>query len=146
MSKRTKKIILLIIAALVVCAAIMGYMLWNKPHRDVKDADAIAINAAALYDSFVKDSASSKNLYVDKVVEIMGEVVKTSVNQQDQQLIFIRTNTSGAYINCTMEEKLPAVKAGDNIKIKGICSGYISGDIDMGLPGDVFIIRGYPSK
>jgi hypothetical protein len=45
-----------------------------------------------------------------------------------------------------MEENSSTVKSGDNITIKGICSGYIAGDADMDLPGDVFIIRGYQIK
>ncbi len=48
-----------------------------------------------------------------------------------------------ASVNCTMEENVNNIKAGDTILIKGICSGYINGDIDMGLPGDVFLIRCY---
>ena len=32
-----------------------------------------------------------------------------------------------------MEENAGNIKAGDTIVIKGICSGYISGDVDMGL-------------
>ncbi|MEO7307057.1 MAG: hypothetical protein ABIR78_11985 [Ferruginibacter sp.] len=144
MNKRPKKLILIIIAAIIVLAGIPVYMQWNKPHKNVKDANATKITAQVLYNSFITDSAKANSLYVDKVVEVQGEVAKTSLNQQAQQIILIKTTVEGAYINCTMEKEAVGLKAGDNTIIKGICSGYISGDADMGLPGDVFLIRGYP--
>jgi hypothetical protein len=143
MSKRSKKIILTTIAVVIVAACITVYVQWNKPHTNVKDASATEITAPVLYNSFVSDSAKANSLYVDKVVEVKGEVAKISLNQQGQQIILIKTAVEGAYINCTMEKEVVGLKAGANTSIKGICSGYISGDADMGLPGDVFLIRGY---
>jgi riboflavin synthase alpha subunit len=80
------------------------------------------------------------------VVEVSGKITQVSLNQQHQQIILLKTNVSGGSVNCTMEEKANNIKAGDSIVLKGICSGYIGGDMDMGLPGDVFLIRCYPSK
>ena len=133
-----------VIAVVIVAACITVYLVWNKPHRNVKDAGAVEIQAPALYNSFVADSSKAKSLYVDKVLQVEGEVAKLSMNQQSQQVVLLKTAVEGAYINCTMEKEAVGLKAGDNTSIKGICSGYISGDADMGLPGDVFIIRGYP--
>lgn len=145
MNKKTKKIILITVVAIIVIAAITGYMMWNKPHKDVKDADAVKITAVELYNIFIIDSSKAKSSYTDKVVLVSGEVNKVSLNQQSQQIVLIKTSVTGAFINCTMERKAEGIKIGDNIIIKGICSGYISGDADMGLPGDVFLVRGYLS-
>jgi tRNA_anti-like len=146
MQNKTKKIILISAAVIIAVTAITGYLLWNKPHKNVKDADAAEITAMNLYNIFINDSIKARALYVDKVIQVSGEVAKLSVNQQAQQLVLFKTAVDGAYINCTMEEKASGFNAGDHIIIKGICSGYISGDIDMGLPGDVFLIRGYLFK
>jgi len=140
-----KKALLITILVLVLAATLTGYILWNKPHKDVKAASGLKVQAADLYNHFIADSASAKNKYTDKIVEVTGEVARLAVNQQDQQIILIKTQVNGAFINCTMEEKLDELKEGSTITIKGICSGYIGGDADLGLPGDVFLIRGYPS-
>lgn len=139
-----KRVILISAIVIVLAAALTAYMQWNKPHKDVKDASGIKISAIELYSGFITDSVKAKTRYTDKVVLVTGEVAKLALNQQDQQIILIKTAVPGAYINCTMEEKTEAFKEGDHIGIKGICSGYIAGDADMGLPGDVFLIRGYP--
>jgi len=143
MQPKTRKLILTSIAAIFVIAAAVVYWQWNKPHKNVEDADAIEINAVDLYRIFTSDSAKARLLYVDKVLKVTGEIDKISFNQQAQQVILLKTGIDAAYINCTMEKKNNGCKSGEKIAIKAICSGYISGDADMGLPGDVFLIRGY---
>jgi hypothetical protein len=145
MKGKLKRNILIFLIAIVVIAVVTGYMMWNKPHQNVKDANAIKITAIDLYKTFTTDSVKAKSTYLNVVVAVSGEVKQVSRNQQNQQVILLKTQTADASVNCTMEENINNVKAGDTIVLKGICSGYISGDIDMGLPGDVFLIRCYIS-
>ena len=143
MTGRLKKNILIFFIAIVLIAVVAGYMIWNKPHRDVKGADAVKITAIDLYKIFTTDSVTAKSTYLNAVVAVTGVVKQVSLNQQNQQIIFLKTNNEDASVNCTMEANADNIKARDTITVKGICSGYINGDIDMGLPGDVFLIRCY---
>lgn len=146
MAQKKKGIFFLLAAIALLCAASVGYLLWNKPHKNVEDAPAVRVNAAELYNLFISDSLKAKNLYADKILLVSGRVERVSVNQQSQTIIMLATGTAGAYINCTLEKAAPPVKEQELIAIKGICSGYIAGDADMGLPGDVFLTRCYLSK
>ncbi len=139
-----KRILLISVMAFVCTGAVIGYLLWNKPHKDVKDATGLKVQASELYNHYMVDSAGAKSKYTDKILEVTGEVAKLAVNQLDQQIVLIKTQVTGAFINCTMEKSSEELREGHTVTIKGICSGYISGDADMGLPGDVFLIRGYP--
>jgi hypothetical protein len=141
---KAKKIILFIIISLAVIGFAIGYIIWNKPHRDVKDANAISESAVAVYNLFTSDSTKAKTIYENKILTVSGEVRQVSLNQKNEQIILLKTNTDGGNINCTMEENIANPKPGEVIKLKGICSGYIGGDADMGLPGDVFLVRCYP--
>ena len=145
MKRNPKTNILIFFIALVIIGVAAGYMMWNKPHENVKDASAVKISAINLYKIFTSDSAKATSMYLNTVVAVSGEVVQVSNNQQKQQVILLKTQTAGASINCTMEENANNVKAGDTIVLKGICSGYIGGDPDMGLAGDVFLTRCYIS-
>ena len=145
MKRNLKTNILIFIIALILSAVAAGYMMWNKPHENVKDANAVKISAVEMYKIFTSDSAKARSMYLNTVVAVSGEVVQVSNNQQKQQVILLKTQTAGASINCTMEENANNIKAGDAIMLKGICSGYISGDPDMGLAGDVFLTRCYIS-
>jgi hypothetical protein len=141
--KFKKSFFLLFVIAII--AMVSGYMMWNKPHKNVKDSNAIKITAIDLYKIFITDSIKARSKYLNAIVLVSGEVEKVFRNQQNQQVILLKTNTRGSSVNCTLEENINNIKTGDSILVKGICSGYISGDDDMKLPGDVFLIRCYCS-
>lgn len=145
MGKKFKRYILLIFIIIITIIALIGYRIWNMPHQDIKNAVAVKTSAIKLYNSLTNDSANTKALFVNKIVAVSGEVKQVSRNQQNQQVILLKTNISNGSVNCTMEENIKNIKAGDMILIRGICIGYIGGDNDMQLPGDVFLIRCYPS-
>lgn len=125
--------------------ALIGFIIWNKPHRNIKDADAIETNAVALYQALSQDSSKMKMIFLNKVVTVSGKVKQVQTNQEGEQVILLETNVDGASVNCTMEEKVDAIKPGETTEIKGMCIGYINGDPEIGLPGDVFLTRCYAS-
>jgi hypothetical protein len=140
MIRKLGKYTILTFVAVIVIAGIIGYSIWNKPHPDIKDADAVKITSIALYDILSKHKSDSAT-YLNKVVEASGVIKSVSKNEQNQQIILLETNVSGGSVNCTMEKEVNDVKPGDTIVLKGVCSGYIGGDRDMDLPGDVFLLR-----
>lgn len=145
MTGKLKKNILFFFIVSVSVALIAGYTLWNKPHLNVKDAHAIETNAIDLYNIFMSDSSKANITYLNKVIKVSGTIWDISVNQKHQQIILLKTSVTGASVNCTMEENIHNYKAGDHVILKGICAGYIAGEPEMGLPGDVFLIRCYHS-
>ncbi len=136
--------IFLVFLGLALCGFVVGYLVWNKPHQDVKDAYAIDIDAVSLYNSFTRDFVKAKSAILNKVVKVSGVVQQVAVNQQQQQIILLKTSEPGASVNCTMEQSSNKIKEGDKVVLKGICSGYNNGDSELGIPGDVFLIRCYP--
>ncbi len=138
-----KKWIFLAITAIVASGAGVGYYQWNKGELNIENAKGIPVSSVELYNSFSKDSLAAKAKFVDKVLEVSGIVHEVSKNQQNQTVIQIKTASDGAYVNCTSEfaaEKLSA-KSGDSLVLKGICKGMGEGDKDMGILGDVYLIR-----
>jgi tRNA_anti-like len=146
MTKKTKKTILFSILILIVAGTGFGYYMWNKPHRPVNSVDGIKVTAADLLNQYVQDSVAANKKYTDKVVEVTGEVTDTSTNQQNERIIKLKTTQDGAFINCTFEEKGSTANPGTKITVKGLCEGYSGGDADMGLPGDVVVVRCYLVK
>jgi len=144
MGRKPGKYIALVFVAIIAVAVFIGYRIWNKPHADIRDADSVKTTSIALYEILSK-SGSGSVTYLNKVVEVSGAIAEVLKNEQDQQVILLKTNVSGGSVNCTMEEEVTGIKPGDTITLKGICSGYINGDKDMDLPGDVFLIRCYRS-
>lgn len=144
MVKKRGKYIVLAFVAFIVITVIIIYLIWNQPHADIRNAEAIKTTSVLLYNTLSKNGSDSA-IYLNKVVEVSGVIAGVSKNEQNQQIILLKTNVSGGSVNCTMEEEVTGIRPGDTIVLKGVCSGYISGDKDMDLPGDVFLIRCYRS-
>jgi tRNA_anti-like len=139
----SKKYIFILLAASIGIAVLAGYYFYNDEGINIEKADAVAADAPALYDAFIKDSTAAKNNYTGKILAVSGEVKQTSINQLKQTIILLKTNTGGASVNCTLEKNVNEIKPGSNITVKGICTGLGEGDADLGIPGDVYLVRGY---
>lgn len=131
------------IVVLALAGAAIGYYLWNKPHLDVATATAVNTEATVLYNAFSTDSVAAKKNYTQQVLEVTGTISSISKNQQGQTLVLLKTATEAAYINCTMEGEVAKEKEGDAVAIKGICNGMGQGDVDLGIMGDVYLVRCY---
>lgn len=143
MTRRSKKTIVFIIISVVLASSIYSYLVWNKPHKDIKDASAEATTAINLYHLFATDSLEAKSEFLNRVVKVSGIVKGVSMNADKKIIVLFETSVSGASVNCTMEEPGLNAKPGDSISLKGLCVGYIGGDESMGLPGDVYVVRCY---
>lgn len=141
-----KKIVAGAVLIITLLATGMGLYLWNKPHTNVAGAEAIKTEAIPLYQSFTSDSVNAKKQFLQQVVEVKGVTSKISTNQQNQQVVLVKTATDGASINCTMEKADSEIKAGDSVVLKGICEGLGQGDADLGIPGDLYLVRCYSVK
>lgn len=143
MTVRRKNIIIFLLAAVVIAGA-AGFYFYNKGPVSVKDSHAAKIDAVALYQSFSKDSVQAKKNYADKILEVSGIIKKVSKNQQNQVIVMLQTNEDGAFINCTLEEDKAGLAENKPVSLKGICTGMGMGDADLGILGDVYLVRCYP--
>ncbi len=140
---KQKKNILLVLLAIIIISGAVGFYMFNKGPLDVKNAKAVKIASVELYAAWLQDSVVAKKIYADKILEVSGLVKKVSKNLQDQVIVMLQTNDAGAYINCTMEEKGTGFSENEQVMLKGICTGMGMGDPDLGILGDVYLIRCY---
>ena len=135
------KKILFIVALVFVLALCIGIYMFNKGPVNVADAGAEKISTTALYHAFDTDSAGAAKKYAGRVLEVTGILESISLNQKQQKILLLKSGSDGASVNCTMEEKQTNAEAGQNIIVKGICSGIGQGDADLGIKGDVYLSR-----
>ena len=140
MNRKVRNILILLLLAALL-AVVFGYYLFNKGPLDVRNSDAIKANAIELYEQFNTDSTAALNKYSGKILQVTGKVTAVSFNQEKQKVILLKTNISGASVNCTLEEDPGEINPGETVNIKGICSGIGQGDEDLGIKGDVYLTR-----
>jgi hypothetical protein len=143
---KTKRNILSVTAVILLVAIGVGYYSYNKPARDVASAEGKKVMAVALYESFAKDSVYAKKSYAQQILQVSGVVTQVARNQQSKAIILLKTNTDGASVNCTMEGPSEGIVTGSTVQIKGICSGMGEGDAELGIMGDVYLVRCYAVK
>ena len=142
----TPKKIVIIFCLITFIGLVAGFYLWNKPHQNIANATAIKIDAVTLYKVFSTDSITANKKFIQQVIEVSGIINSISKNQHNQMVTLIKTDTDGAFINCTLEQESNALLAGQSINIKGICNGIGQGDADIGIKGDVYLVRCYLAK
>jgi hypothetical protein len=120
-----KKIVLSLVLIGLVTGGFMVYRIFTKPHRDVSTEKALTISAQAIFDAFKNDEAAANQLYLDKAIQLSGEVLDISTNQEGKTVVNFKTNDPLFVINCTFKTSPGAINAGDTIVFKGICTGYI---------------------
>ena len=145
MSVKKKNIVIFFLAVIIIAVAV-GYYFYNKGPVDVKHATAIKTEAALLYQAFLKDSTGAKKTYLNNILEVSGLIMKVSKNQENKLVVMLQTNEAGAYVNCTMEEDVTGLFENKQATLKGICTGMGMGDTDLGIMGDVYLVRCYIMK
>ena len=109
----------------MITGSIVVYRIYNKPHRDVSTEQGVQLTAQKLYDAFKANEAAANALYLDKAIELTGEVGEVKTNQDGNTVVDFKTNDPLVVINCTFKTSPGQLKAGETITFKGICTGYI---------------------
>jgi hypothetical protein len=144
-----KKKIFLILGVLILVGGgiggIIGYRMWNTPHRDITSEEAnFKADVAALAAEFASGGPAADKKYSEKVVEFTGEVAKITPGDSLTSVQIKGTEAYGLMCEMLPEHKDLTGKAevGKPVKIKAFYKGYIEGDADMGMSGDILFKKG----
>lgn len=102
------------------------YYLKNKPHRNVAQEHAVQLTAEDLFQAFKTNEAQAYKKYRDSAVQVKGEVEQVTANQNNQKVVYLKTSDPFVVINCTFKEDPGAIRKGDIITFRGICTGYLA--------------------
>lgn len=119
------KIVLILGVIILITGSIIAYRIFNKPHRDVSQEQGVQLSAQNLYDAFRTNEAEANKLYLDKAIQLRGEVAEITTNQDGNKVVNFKTSDPLFVINCTFKTDPGELKPGQNITFKGICTGYI---------------------
>ena len=122
------KKVLLAVLVLGIVGAGVGYYLYNKPvaRLENKKADS-EMTASGLIEAYEQNEKAADSLYLGKIIAVSGKVSEI-LNQEGKVKINLETSNPIALVICELEPGADAgaVQVGSEIKIKGMCSGYLS--------------------
>lgn len=124
MQKWKKTLVIIGIMVMLAAGAVVLYV-YLKPHRDVAKEKAVQLTAQALFDAFKNNETEANTRYLDKAIELNGEVADITKNQEGNTVVNVKTNDPLFVINCTFKTDPGVLQPGQAITFKGICTGYI---------------------
>jgi uncharacterized protein YxeA len=113
-----KKNKIILIVVIFVIAAFGLYLYIYKDHRNIaSEKESYLVTASSIYDEFKKDETKANRKYLDKTIEVEGEIssldVVSNVIVLDDKLVAV------------LKDKIPAnIKTLTVVKIKGRFIGY----------------------
>jgi len=120
------KKILLILLVIVLAGAGIGIYQWNKPHKTVDSEKGIPVQAKLLFSEFSSNEQAANKKYLNKALEVTGEVATVDQNQDKQKYIVLKTDDAFNGVMCTMRDSNQVPAVGQTVTVKGFCSGFTS--------------------
>ena len=107
----------------------IGYKIYNKPHINVaEEAADIALTASMLLIDFSGDETKANAKYLDKIIAVKG-VVKNIAEEGKKRAITLQTSDDFGSVICYLSKdesmNIAAIKKGQAIVLKGICTGFL---------------------
>jgi hypothetical protein len=122
-----KRKIFIITIIVFLCFAGWVYHLFTQRRAGLNDVKAdISLSAVELYNQYQSDETAANKKYLDKVVEVKGEV--TDIQKTDSTLSVELKGGDLGGINCGLADIIDGKdlpKKGNTITVKGKCSGYL---------------------
>ena len=105
------------------------FSLYNKPLIDIdKSKASITVEAQQIIDDFKNDELLANKKYVDKIIQITGEISKINI-ENNKMVISLKDDKNESSVMCHIEtqENLANLKLdkGKIVTIKGVCTGYL---------------------
>ena len=121
-----RRFLIFAILLLLIGLAFYGWNEYNRPPAGTAGASAdVTISADSLLLAFTADESAANTRFNNKVVEVSGKV--REVKPEGSKVnVSLETNDALAGIVCEFPaDQSPSVRSGDQVRIKGVCTGYL---------------------
>lgn len=126
---KNKTTLLLIVFLLALAGGAVGFYLYQKPTPTAASFQTDhTLQATALFTDYQTDEVAANERYLGKTLELTGTIREISIQEETgQATIYLEAGGIMGGVSCEIaaDQPLAKVKAGEEITIKGICSGLL---------------------
>jgi hypothetical protein len=117
--------VVLLLVIVIIGVALYYYNLKPKDLREEKPD--FFLSATELQQAFDLNEADATTKYVNKVVEVTGEILSAKPGEKGSYNIALKTGNESSMVNCNFPvlSDPEAFHVGDSITLRGVCSGYL---------------------
>ena len=121
--RRTTKIMLGLLGALLL-AAFSAFLYLSSDRTQFQKADYV-LEADAMYREYSRDEAAGNQKYLNKVLEVRGEIAEATTDQNGSTVLMFREKGASGGVLCTLNGKVSNVGVGQTVRVKGLCTGFL---------------------
>lgn len=125
-----KSKIALILLALSLTAAIgiwyYAFQYSKTHHRDVGSENAVVVTAGQLVKDYQTSEARANAHYLNKVIQIKGEVIKEGKDQAGNYTVTLKSGDPFSGVLCTLKNGSKISGKDSTVVVKGICAGFLT--------------------
>ncbi len=100
-----------------------GIYLWHMPAKKVENSIGIDVSAETLAKEYSTNEKTADAKYLNKAIKVTGVISEIDKNQDGGLMIILQTDDPMAGVQCALRDKGAAPVKGQNIVVKGFCSG-----------------------
>jgi predicted phosphodiesterase len=143
----TKRMILTLVLIAITVAAFLAYKTYTRTNKDLLKLKAdIQISAGDLIKEFEAGDSAANKKYLDKIIELTGNVKKLEKDDAGDYTIIIGDTLSMSSVRCLSDTNhrsdAAIVKENSTITIRGVCTGFKKNELlGENLGSDVELTR-----
>jgi predicted phosphodiesterase len=143
----TKRMILTLVLIAIAVAAFLAYKTYTRTNKDLLKLKAdIQISAGDLIKEFEAGDSAANKKYLDKIIELTGNVKKLEKDDAGDYTIIIGDTLSMSSVRCLSDTNhrsdAAIVKENSTITIRGVCTGFKKNELlGENLGSDVELTR-----
>ena len=128
--KPMSRIVLYVGLAIVLIGVIVGVYFYTLGQKDLTNVKPeYTLPARELYADFEADENAANTKYLDKVLEVSGNVSHVEMNTDSTMNVMLMGKADLGGVQCAfinvVDPSVMKINSGDSVVIRGICSGML---------------------
>jgi len=124
------KYLLYALVAIALLGAIAWFAFLNVPKASSQGKTAdFTLPATELFQAFDTDEAAGNAKYISKIIDVTGIIEEITTDEQGAPVVLLAGGGDFGGVLCTLEKsqaaKIKGKDFGDEITIKGVCTGML---------------------
>lgn len=126
--KRSHRIVLWLVFFVAIGGILASLYMYNLKDRDLKKVKPdFIMTASELQKEFETDESAAGAKYINRIIEVRGEVESVNPGENQAVIITLKTNNPLSGVSCTLaaDNGSPELAAGNQVSLRGECSGFL---------------------
>ncbi|SEK50470.1 tRNA_anti-like [Aquimarina amphilecti] len=130
MKSKTTNAINISILLMILIGILIYIKVYNKPFANISESKPnVSIESKELIDSFFNNENEANSKFLEQIIQVRGLITEITSGKNGNNIITLGDKNAIGGVTCHLSSeestKTNNLKIGQQINIKGICTGYL---------------------